>query len=114
MEGTAVGSPGQSCPGPKKSQPCPQNVGREGKAGAFLTLETGKDECGASEGRDGSSGVGWWEGSTNTSVGKGRLLGAWSTPHSGSLRGEGSPLPVQAPPDLFFGPGDFSELPEQI
>lgn len=35
IEGTAVGSPGQSCPGPKKSQNCPQNVGREGKAGAF-------------------------------------------------------------------------------
>lgn len=48
------------------------------------------------------------------SVSKGRPLGAWSTPHGGSLGGEGSPLPVQAPPDLFFGPGDFSELPEQI
>ena len=57
---------------------------------------------------------GWREGSTNMSVSKGRPLGAWSTPHGGSLGGEGSPLPVQAPPNLFFGPGDFSELPEQI
>lgn len=102
MEGTAVGTPGQSCPGPKKSQNCPQNVGGEGKAGAFLTLETGKDEGEASEGRDGSSGVAWRERSTTMSVGKGRPLGAWSTPHGGSLCREGSPLPVQAPPDIFW------------
>lgn len=102
MEGTAVGSPGQSCPGPKKSQNCPQNVGGEGKAGAFLTLEMGKDEGEASEGRDGSSGVGWRERPTTMSVGTGRPLGTWSTPHGGSLWGEGSPLPVQAPPDIFW------------
>ena len=59
-----------------------------------LTLEAGKDERGASEGRDGGSCVGWREGPTNTSVDKGRPRGP--TPHGGSL-GEKEPSACAGP-----------------